>query len=155
MNQLVDVKCIACRRISRDLFIACAPGHGPNLRHERCPLCGVMALERVWLKAPGMRPDIQPYFDDQLGAQVNSRAHRDDILRERGLAAISKEEFTKRAEDNSRIDAEPAFPSEQFKEIAIQAYHDLKAGRAPMLDRPLLTPEQVADGELPPVAGAR
>jgi putative FmdB family regulatory protein len=49
--------------------------------------CGAV-MNRV-LSAPNIRPDLQPYVDENMGqtpVHVSSRRHRDALLKERGLA---------------------------------------------------------------------
>lgn len=121
----------------------------------RCT-CGGSAT-RVWLKAPGIKNKMKglfPQYDMQLGVTVDSPQHRDRILKERGLTAISKKEFD-RMPGPTQPEDEVYIEKNAWREAAEKAYNDIKFGNVPAevqiptvndleVDQPLLISQQGA-----------
>ena len=137
MLSLHDFKCLKDGMVF-ELFVEGAPP-----RTVECP-CGGVA-ERVWLKAPGVVGDIAPYYDVQLGRQVNSRQERDAILKSKGLIAMAPEEF-KRTENNHHAPGDN-WDSTAFGEAAEKAWSDTINGNIPLVEaRPL--PNDVSETKI-------
>ena len=54
----------------------------------RCAKCGCLA-ERL-ISLPVVRPDLTPYYDDGLGARVESRHHRRELMKRNNLVENDK-----------------------------------------------------------------
>lgn len=85
----------------------------------------------MWLKAPGIAPDIQPYFDIQLGKQINTRQERDAILKAKGLVALGPDEI-RRTDSQNHAEPENIIDKALFKDAAEKAWADVRAGNVPL-----------------------
>lgn len=138
-----DYQCLSCRKVHEVHFVL---GDYPYPKFILCP-CGQMAPQ-VWLQAPAIQPDPywNPQYDRQLGAMITSKQQRDQILKEKGLVAISKEEFTRRAGDVDP-DPEPEVDRTLLKETAEKAWNDLKYGNVPKPQQETLAEAREAVGD--------
>lgn len=62
----------------------------PDEYEKPCPSCG-QAMTRLFPSSWSTIPDLQPFFDENLGhegAYVKSRRHHKQLLKERGLVQI-------------------------------------------------------------------
>lgn len=109
---LFDAQCQKCKTKCE---IVAPRGSGISIP---CSCGGVYSV--VWLKPPGMAPDISPYYDVQLGVQINSRQHRDSILKEKGLVALGPDEV--RRTESQGHSPEPQWDSEEFQRIAAECW---------------------------------
>lgn len=101
--------------------------------------CGRTA-ERVWLKAPGVAGDIEPYYDVQLGCQINSKQQRERIAKERGKVLLGPDEFRR---TNNTLHAETVdheADQRKFREAMEKAWSDVKNGNVPKT-KPKTTPD--------------
>jgi hypothetical protein len=97
--------------------------------------CG-KRLVRFFERAPGMAPDIwHPYYDHQLGSVVTSRAQRDRVAKEKGLAIMGREEFDRSRKAHTPKDEMP-FDRERWRDAADKAYNDLKYGNVAIPEMP-------------------
>lgn len=115
-----------CRHCRRHVEILVEPGPIPTFPCE----CGGV-LVQTWLKAPGMSPDVTPYFDQQLGVQINSRQQRDAMLKERGLVAMGPDE-SRWTESQAHGRSDDPIDHGRFREAAEKAWSDIENGRVPL-----------------------
>lgn len=121
-----DYRCLRCHNVVEVTFSI----------HERLPesvpcTCGG-AYFRVWLQAPAMHSDLSPYWDVQLGCQINSKQERDAILKRKGLVAVGPDEA--RWTSSQAHDQEPAFDSEKFREVCQDVWHKIETKEIPLQD---------------------
>jgi putative FmdB family regulatory protein len=49
-----------------------------------CPACNVKAF-KIISKVQNMKPDWEPYYDENLEAMVTGRGHRKELMKQQGL----------------------------------------------------------------------
>lgn len=138
-----DYRCHGCHRVLEMTFPL---ADYPYPKFVICP-CGQHASQ-VWLTAPSIQPDPywNPQYDKQLGVMISSKQQRDQILKEKGLVAISKEEFTRRAGDVDP-DPQPEVDKAALTETALKTWNDLKYGNVPKPQTETLAEARAAVGD--------
>jgi hypothetical protein len=122
---LFDVHCGKCKETSEAVLI-------DGKERVPCECGGVMSV--VWLKAPGMSPDIEAYDCVQLGVRITSRQQRDRILKERGKVLLGPDELRR---TDSQLHAESVnheAESLKFREAMTKAWSDVKNGNVPKVE---------------------
>jgi len=100
-----------------------------------CPFCESGMAVRVYKRFGSMlgkNKGKYPYFDTQLGIQVDSSQHRDRVAKERGLVTMGKEEWNRSR--NAPRSPDPVDSNEvdpKLIECAKRAWDDVKFGRVP------------------------
>lgn len=74
---LYEYQCPSCDQIMESL-------QKPDVATIPCPTCPDWYAERI-ISLPTVRPDLVPYYDDGLGARVESRAHRRQLMQQASL----------------------------------------------------------------------
>ena len=88
-----------------------------GVRSQRCPDCGQYG-EVVWLKAPGMQGEENVSKQEidaarmQLGVKVETRSQLNRVLKERGLVAVTKDEFDR---GKSAVNTKKKFLNDELK----------------------------------------
>lgn len=103
-------------------------------REIECPRCNGRAV-RVFKHFGGMlgkNKGKYPYFDVQLGTNVESSQHRDRIAKERGLEVMGNQEWERsRHAPRTPDPLDSDEPDPQLIEIAKRAWDDVKFDRVP------------------------
>ena len=64
-----------------------------------CPACGVGACKPIISRIASVRPDIEPYLDENLGDMpvvVEGRKHRRELMKSQGLEEVSYDKTKKK-----------------------------------------------------------
>lgn len=122
-----DYECSRCKAI----FEAAVT---PEERLLACPRCGGKA-ERVYLhfgRMLGKSKGLYPRFDVQLGCQIDSAQHMEQIAKSRGLYPMGVEEWNRsRHAPKTPHPWDSDEPDPQLIEIAKKAWDDVKYDRVP------------------------
>lgn len=99
-------------------------------------------LVRFFERAPGIAPDIwAPYYDQQLGAVVTSRAQRAALAKSKGfdeILGVEEYERSRKAHVPKDEFSFSAADKEAFRDSADKAMNDLKYGNVPVPEMPTL-----------------
>lgn len=119
---LFDVKCIKCSAEGE-----CMLPSGQDI--AQCGACGGYA-HVVWRSFGGMmgkNKGLFPQYDVQLGITLESTQHRERVMKERGLAALSVPEFNRTL--NTQHESTPSVGKDPaFWEAAEKAYYEIEHG---------------------------
>ena len=131
---LFDVRCIKCQAEGE-----CMLESGQGV--AQCGACGGYA-HVVWKRFGGMmgkNKGIFPQYDTQLGMTLESTQHRDRVMKERGLTALSVPEYNRtlnnQHEPTPTVEGNPEFVAAMEK-----AYYEIEHGMVPIEPTKTLDP---------------
>jgi len=52
---------------------------------DNCPFCECGGRTRKIISLPKIHRDMRPYFDENLGCQINGKQHRQRVMNEQGV----------------------------------------------------------------------
>mgnify|MGYP003151538156 FL=1 len=67
----------------------------------QCDKCGATMYQKIslWANTPGRWGDSHGYFDRGLGTYVNNFAHRDKLMKEKGVQPVSNQDMEEYSHD--------------------------------------------------------
>ena len=67
----------------------------------QCSKCGATMYQKIslWANTPGRWGDSHGYFDRGLGTYVNNFAHRDKLMKEKGVQPVSNQDMEEYSHD--------------------------------------------------------